>query len=59
MTWSRSPAAGSSRCGRSAAGYLCAVGAYDPTNIRGAIWSYNHSRDYVDAVLARAGGYQQ
>lgn len=40
-----------------AAGYLCAVGADDPTNIRGAIWSYNHSWEYVDAVLARAAGY--
>jgi len=40
-----------------AAGYLCAVGADDPTNIRGAIWSYNHSWDYVEAVLAQAAAY--
>lgn len=42
-----------------AAGYLCAVGADHPTNIRGAIWSYNHSWDYVDAVLARATSYSR
>jgi hypothetical protein len=40
-----------------AAGYLCAVGADDPTDIRGAIWSYNHSWDYVDAVLAQSFRY--
>ena len=40
-----------------AAGYLCAVGADDPSNIRGAIWSYNHSWDYVDEVLTWATRY--
>lgn len=33
-----------------AAGYLCANGA--ATNLRGAIWHYNHSWAYVDQVIA-------
>lgn len=40
-----------------AAGYLCEVGADDPSNIRGAIWSYNHSWEYVGEVLAWAARY--
>lgn len=33
-----------------AAEYLCANGANDPTRLTDAIWAYNHSRDYVQAV---------
>lgn len=40
-----------------AAGYLCAIGADDPTDIRGAIWSYNRSSAYVDEVFALAARY--
>ncbi|WP_433474963.1 lytic transglycosylase domain-containing protein [Spirillospora sp. CA-142024] len=35
-----------------AAGYLCAHGA--ATNLRGALWHYNHSTRYVDHVLVVA-----
>lgn len=35
-----------------AAGYLCANHA--DRNLRGAIWRYNHSASYVNAVLAEA-----
>lgn len=35
-----------------AAGYLCAHGA--ATNLRAALWHYNHSSRYVDHVLAVA-----
>ena len=40
-----------------AAGYLCAAGGDDPSHIRRAIWSYNHSWDYVDEVLDWATRY--
>jgi hypothetical protein len=38
-----------------AARYLCASGA--ARDIRAALFTYNHSWDYVDKVLATAGGY--
>lgn len=38
---------------RAAARYLVAHGA--PKDMRGALWAYNHSNLYVDAVLAYAG----
>lgn len=41
----------------SAAAYLCSVGANDPSNIRDAVWAYNRSWEYVDAVLAQASLY--
>lgn len=37
--------------------YLCAAGASDPLGVRDALWTYNHSWDYVDAVLAQAARY--
>jgi soluble lytic murein transglycosylase-like protein len=37
-----------------AADYLCANGGGDPTRLRGALWNYNHSWDYVEQVLAAA-----
>jgi hypothetical protein len=40
-----------------AASYLCSVGADDPSRIRDAVWAYNHSWEYVDAVLAQASRY--
>lgn len=40
-----------------AAGHFCTVGADDPTRVREAIWSYNHSWDYVDDVLNQAALY--
>lgn len=39
----------------SAAGHLCANGGADPGRLPQAIWNYNHSRRYVDAVLQLAG----
>src|SRR5215207_6807737 len=44
----------------SAAGYLCASGGGslgDPARLRQAIYAYNHSWPYVDAVLGWAGVY--
>lgn len=41
----------------SAARYLCALGADDPSRVGDAIWSYNHSWDYVEDVLAQASAY--
>jgi membrane-bound lytic murein transglycosylase B len=44
----------------SAAGYLCASGGgslTDPARLRQAIYAYNHSWPYVDAVLGWAGLY--
>ena len=45
----------------SAAGYLCLGGdgsLADPARLRQAIYAYNHSWDYVDAVLGWARVYQ-
>jgi membrane-bound lytic murein transglycosylase B len=45
----------------SAAGYLCLGGdgdLTDPARLRQAIYAYNHSWDYVDAVLGWARVYQ-
>jgi membrane-bound lytic murein transglycosylase B len=45
----------------SAAGYLCLSGdgdLTDPARLRQAIYAYNHSWDYVDAVLGWARVYQ-
>ena len=45
----------------SAAGYLCLSGdgdLGDPARLRQAVYSYNHSWPYVDAVLGWAGAYQ-
>jgi membrane-bound lytic murein transglycosylase B len=44
----------------SAAGYLCLSGGdlTDPTRLRQAVYSYNHSWPYVDAVLGWARLYQ-
>lgn len=36
---------------------LCANGAGDPSRLRQAIWTYNHSWDYVDKVMAHAARY--
>ncbi len=41
----------------SAARYLCALGADDPSRVTDAIWSYNHSWEYVDRVMAQASAY--
>ncbi len=44
----------------SAAAYLCLAGGgslADPANLRRAVFSYNHSQAYVDAVLGWAGFY--
>jgi hypothetical protein len=41
----------------SAARYLCALGADDPLRVADAIWSYNHSWEYVDDVMAQASAY--
>ena len=41
----------------SAARYLCALGADDPSRVPDAIWSYNHSWEYVEDVLAQASVY--
>jgi len=41
----------------SAANYLAASGA--PDDLEGALYAYNHSRDYVGLVLAWAERYQQ
>jgi len=46
----------------SAAGYLCLnrLGPLtDDANLRGAIYAYNHSREYVSAVITWANFYQQ
>jgi Transglycosylase SLT domain len=40
-----------------AAGYLCANGAGDPTRLPQAVWNYNHSWGYVDQVLDLATSY--
>jgi cell wall-associated NlpC family hydrolase len=40
-----------------AAFYLCDSGARDGTDIRGALFQYNHAGWYVDEVLARASRY--
>jgi membrane-bound lytic murein transglycosylase B len=44
----------------SAAGYLCLSGGdlSDPAQLRQAVYGYNHSWPYVDAVLGWAGQYQ-
>jgi membrane-bound lytic murein transglycosylase B len=44
----------------SAAGYLCLSGGdlSDPARLRQAVYGYNHSWPYVDAVLGWAGLYQ-
>ena len=44
----------------SAAGYLCLSGGNlsDPVQLRQAVYGYNHSWPYVDAVLGWAGLYQ-
>ena len=41
----------------SAARYLCALGADDPSRVADAIWSYNHSWEYVEEVMAQASAY--
>ena len=41
----------------SAAAYLCGAGGGDPARLRQAIWTYNHSWQYVDEVLAWATRY--
>ena len=41
-----------------AAYYLCDSGA-DRGDLRAAIWAYNHSDDYVDAILAQATRYAE
>jgi hypothetical protein len=38
----------------SAARMLCANGAADPKRLPSAVWNYNHSQDYVNAVLGLA-----
>jgi hypothetical protein len=45
----------------SAANYLCANGAgeEDAASLRNAIWNYNHSDAYVDAVIAQAAKYRE
>ena len=40
-----------------AARYLCANGGGDPFRLRAAIFAYNHSSSYVDAVLRQATAY--
>lgn len=40
-----------------AARYLCATGARDGKDLRGAVYAYNHDWDYVDTVLTRAATY--
>ncbi|MEU8132172.1 bifunctional lytic transglycosylase/C40 family peptidase [Streptodolium elevatio] len=40
-----------------AARYLCASGARDGKDIRGAIFAYNHADWYVDKVLTQAAAY--
>lgn len=40
-----------------AANYLCANGAGEPSRLRGAIWNYNHSDQYVQDVLDLAARY--
>lgn len=40
-----------------AARYLCASDATDPTELRQAIWNYNHADWYVDRVLEAAARY--
>lgn len=40
-----------------AARYLCASGGADPTELRQAIWDYNHADWYVDLVLEAATRY--
>ncbi|WTW98193.1 bifunctional lytic transglycosylase/C40 family peptidase [Streptomycetaceae bacterium NBC_01309] len=40
-----------------AARYLCAGGARDGKDLRGAVFAYNHDWTYVDTVLARAAAY--
>lgn len=42
-----------------AARMLCSNGAAGPGGLRQAIWVYNHSDRYVDAVLGWAARYQQ
>lgn len=42
-----------------AARLLCADGATAPGGLRHAIWEYNHSDSYVDAVLSWAARYEQ
>jgi cell wall-associated NlpC family hydrolase len=42
-----------------AARMLCANGAKDNADLHGAIYAYNHSEDYVAAVLADAQKYAQ
>ena len=37
-----------------AARLLCANGGADPARLAGALWDYNHSDDYVRAVMAAA-----
>ena len=41
----------------SAARYLCALGADDPSRVADALWSYNNSWEYVDGVLTQAATY--
>ncbi|MBW3561531.1 MAG: lytic transglycosylase domain-containing protein [Actinobacteria bacterium] len=43
----------------SAARYLCASGAHDPSGIRRALFAYNPADWYVDLVLEHAGTYAQ
>ncbi|UGQ13601.1 bifunctional lytic transglycosylase/C40 family peptidase [Yinghuangia sp. ASG 101] len=40
-----------------AARYLCASGARDGKDMRGAVFAYNHAGWYVDNVLAQAAAY--
>ncbi|HKR51836.1 MAG TPA: C40 family peptidase [Pseudonocardiaceae bacterium] len=42
-----------------AAAYLCDNGARDNRNLSGAIFTYNHSRAYVNKVLGTARDYRQ
>jgi hypothetical protein len=41
-----------------ASNYLCASGAQNSTDLRGAIWAYNHSTAYVNSVLTKAAAYR-
>jgi cell wall-associated NlpC family hydrolase len=41
-----------------AAAYLCDNGARDSRDLHGSLWTYNHSEDYIHAVLSQAARYQ-
>ncbi|HEY3238013.1 MAG TPA: C40 family peptidase [Acidimicrobiia bacterium] len=42
-----------------AAAYLCDKGARDSRDLHHSLWTYNHSEDYLSAVLAQAARYSQ